>query len=350
MEIDKKYFRACTKITRFFNRPEWVQGGGGNFSIKIDHRTMLVKASGFSFSEISNRSGLVMVDHESVKKLIEDFNKKPVTPECENIFNEKTNNLVKNIWADQNLHGSIETGFHSFLGKYVVHTHSVFANLVNCSSNPLVLLKSITEGFDNYVFVPYAPPGLALVRAIRKEVGVFKRRHNFLPAVIFLQNHGIIVNSEKLEDCFSLYSEIEKRIKKYFKIKNYPEVKIKSNKNGFISDTRYLKGYFKKTAVSGKTFLPVLFPDQVVYLNGSVKKTGLGLSVNGKIFFGKNGKIFYGTGQKEAKTIEETLTVYVFIKEVSSKNKISLKGISRSSRDFIGKMKSEKYRSALIKK
>ena len=45
------------------------------------------------------------------------------------------------------------------------------------------------------LFVPYAPPGLALGRAYHQGLARHVREHGALPALVLLGNHGIVVNA-----------------------------------------------------------------------------------------------------------------------------------------------------------
>ena len=48
------------------NRVDYVQGGGGNTSVKLDDHRMLVKSSGSALGELCESSGFVMVDYQSI--------------------------------------------------------------------------------------------------------------------------------------------------------------------------------------------------------------------------------------------------------------------------------------------
>ena len=49
------------------------------------------------------------------------------------VSEDKFSDKVNTFQTESTGRPSIETGFHSYLGKFVIHTHSVFTNILNCS-------------------------------------------------------------------------------------------------------------------------------------------------------------------------------------------------------------------------
>src|SRR5690554_1130766 len=104
-------------------RPDYVQGGGGNTSVKLDDELMAVKASGFSLNQITAKSGFVVVNYRKIKEFYNNLGEPG-----ELGVEEKANELIKESIVDQpgmeRLRPSVEAGFHSLLDRYVIHTHS----------------------------------------------------------------------------------------------------------------------------------------------------------------------------------------------------------------------------------
>ena len=44
----------------------------------------------------------------------------------------------------------------------------------------------------DYAYVPYQDPGLPLARAVRESLATFVDRHQRVPKVILMENHGVI--------------------------------------------------------------------------------------------------------------------------------------------------------------
>ena len=50
------------------DRVDYVQGGGGNTSVKFDDKLMAIKASGYTLKETTQEKGFVTVDYQNIKK------------------------------------------------------------------------------------------------------------------------------------------------------------------------------------------------------------------------------------------------------------------------------------------
>ena len=116
------------------NRIDYLQGAGGNISEKIDCEVMVIKSSGVEIKEMNQDFGFSLVKY---KKIFDEFSK--LTLEISKHQDEKTvsfvNNQIIKLPNYRSTRPSIETGFHSFLKKYVIHTHSVYANILTCSKS-----------------------------------------------------------------------------------------------------------------------------------------------------------------------------------------------------------------------
>lgn len=314
-------FKKFINLSRLLGqKPDFVQGAGGNVSIKINSRKMLIKASGWRLSDIDENYGLAEVNLN--QKNNEDF-----------IF-EKT----------RNLRPSIEIGFHVFLDKFVIHTHSVYANIITCVLNGELLWKEILKDFNFRVaWVGYNNPGYHLALAVEKSVNDYKNKYLKMPEVILLQNHGLIVSSNDLDRVFKLHNEIQEIIKVRLNLgNNFPKMKISKTRGGFKSQTRYLKDFIKNNYFLIENFSKnILFPDQAVFCN----------SIGKKILINKvTGDIFYKVNQKEAFAIEENLIAWAYIIDCAKNCGLNLNFISQDDINYINNMESEKYRQQLLKK
>ncbi|MEK7172682.1 MAG: class II aldolase/adducin family protein [Patescibacteria group bacterium] len=329
----KKMINVCEK---FGSHPEWVQGGGGNVSVKLDDRVMAIKASGLAFRAITDETGFVSVNYQAIKEYYIRLN-----PGLKNDFEkESVDFIISQVVSGNNCRPSIEAGFHAFLGKFVIHTHSVYINALSCAMEGNELFEEICRGDFQLVWVPYANPGFNLTLAmVNAAVGLENGTKAF-----FLQNHGIVVSGEELESCLAAYKLINSGLKKFFKLENYPIPKIKKNNQGFESDTDWLKEFL--VGCKPGYFDGVMFPDQVVYLRvcfcgeDSCDKKA---HINGC-------QIIYHASEKESQTIEETLLAYCYILNLIEKNNLNPNYLSAADVQYIGQMESEKYRQDLLKK
>lgn len=130
------------------SRPDYVQGGGGNTSVKLDDSLMAVKASGFMLKDINESNGFVVVNYKNVK---EYHNQIDIT-KSQDYEKESSEHMRANVVPMEGilaLRPSVEAGFHSILKKYVIHTHPVYANLLCCCKEGRELVDKIF-GRKNY--------------------------------------------------------------------------------------------------------------------------------------------------------------------------------------------------------
>jgi rhamnose utilization protein RhaD (predicted bifunctional aldolase and dehydrogenase) len=152
------------------NDPDITQGGGGNTSVKLDNRLMAVKASGFRLKDITSENGFVVVDYSRIK----EYHKSVNTSE-EKDYDTDSANFIKECIVEINgikpLKPSVEAGFHSLLDKYVIHTHSVYANIICCAENGKDLVDLIFKGKNfSYIWIPYINPGFSLTMSILEGI------------------------------------------------------------------------------------------------------------------------------------------------------------------------------------
>ncbi len=122
----------------------------------------------------------------------------------------------------------------------------------------------------------------------------------------------------------------------------------KLGEDKFASRTQYLTDYFKANGISPDLFDEiVLYPDQLVYLNGSLAVDSMDSKLN---INSKTGEIVYLANESEAQTMEETLLAYIYVIDSIRKLNLPLKTMTEEEIDFIMNWESEKYRKSLVKK
>ncbi|NLN66180.1 MAG: class II aldolase [Clostridiaceae bacterium] len=329
------------------HRPDLVQGGGGNTSVKLDDTLMAVKASGFKLKDITPTEGYVVVNYKNIR----DYHQNVDLSQNRDYEKESGEFVRANIVSMdglKQLRPSVEAGFHSLLKKLVIHTHPVYANIICCSQDGNTLADEVFKNKEyGYIWIPYINPGFMLTIAMKQEIERYTQEHGRFPQVIFMENHGLVVTADSADDCIALHEDVNETIRNYFNMdRSFPEVRLEAAEGGFISKTRYLQDYFKGREVTPDFFdNTVLYPDQLVYLNGNiaVNFTNQKLNINTS-----TGEIRYLTNEKEALTMEETLLGFIYVVENIAKNNLSLKTMSETQTYFIRNWESEKYRKSLL--
>ena len=198
--------------------PDFVQGGGGNCSVKVSNE-MFIKASGFFLEDVTLENGYVSLEIGTMKPLI-----------------------------NPKLRPSLETAIHFLLGKYVIHTHPIVVGGVVCAKEGKKVFYELFNG-KNYFWIDYANPGKNL----------FEKIHDFVkandidlskPLVLFLKNHGIFVSAPNKDVCTGLHSEVINTLSGYFKY--LPDSCKSISLKGFLTPDHVVYSALDKNKLSNK--------------------------------------------------------------------------------------------------
>lgn len=267
-------------------------------SAKLPDGGLLIKASGVALKDITRDRGLVLLDAAPLLEYIAASADGTCPTEAESL------KMLRARTNDQNVRPSMEAWFHLIGKTYVLHTHSVYANIIACATEADELLQKIfIDYYPRVLFVPYANPGIALGVALYQRFTEWERMHGVAPDIIFLQNHGLIVTAHHGAACMALHEEVNTLIRNYLSITApYPSV------DDFISAMRaHRQEYFEQFLCTP------LFPDQVV-------------------FGGAN---------------QEIVAAALYIRYNIEERGLALKTIPSLAATLLNQMESEKYRRAL---
>ncbi len=331
-------------------RVDYVQGGGGNTSVKLSNGRMAVKASGFRLAQVSRDQAYVVVDAAAIRAwyaavdLAEDrdFEKESVAV---------AKGAVVPDYGPQGLRPSVEAGFHAGLGPFVVHTHAVQANLLCCSAEGERLVKALfTDAGFPAVWIPYINPGFCLTVRISAARAAMKAHTGNDPHIFFMENHGIIVWGEDADAALQLHDEVNHRITRYFGLTQaYPVPAVKAAGEGVYESATLLTQAFVKDWQADAAFFErfPLYPDQLVYLNSGMQGEGAARKVETDPV---TGVVRYRCGEAEAMAVEETLLGYAWVMEHIRRTDLTLKTMTAQDVDFIRNWESEAYRRSLVRK
>jgi len=189
----------------------FVIAGGGNTSYKNNEK-LWVKASGSSLATITE-DGFAVLDREKLSRMSEKVFS-PDTTEREE--------QVKNDLADATLtkgkRPSVETSMHNVIGfSFVVHLHPTLVNGLMCAQDAEKTLFSLFG--EKNVYIPYTDPGYVLFKKVEEKIKEYRAKHNEEPQIIWLQNHGIFVAADTIEEVKGIYEAIISKIEKAVVIK-----------------------------------------------------------------------------------------------------------------------------------
>ena len=143
--------------------PRWVQGPGGNVSVKADAGELWVKASGKRLADVAASGGHAVVPLALVRRALDG------------------DTAADDALFAHTPRPSLETYFHALGGTVVAHVHAVGALLYACSSRPLE--REILPGVFS---IPYVRPGRGIALAVRDVLGDARE------GVVVLRSHGVV--------------------------------------------------------------------------------------------------------------------------------------------------------------
>lgn len=175
-------------------RRDYVQGGGGNTSVKLNDQLMAVKASGFCLGDVTPNSAYAVMDYAAIRSFYVSHEAAEYE-DTEKAGSEQAKAATLMVEGVPALRPSVEAGFHSLLGRFVVHSHSVYANLACCAAEMKQILSESLAGADfSWGMVPYIDPGARLSFAIRDELIRSKRESGKTPTVLFMHDHAVVLH------------------------------------------------------------------------------------------------------------------------------------------------------------
>lgn len=175
----------------------YIQGAGGNISQKISDKKMAIKASGFLLKEIADNHGISIVDYKAVNAVLSN----------QEISEKNFSHALLTTHISGEKKPSIETGFHALLGKFVIHSHSVYVNTIGCAKEGFDFTK---KNLKEVFWIDYATPGISITSKIKSFF------HENIPAkgIIILQNHGVISWDDTADGALQQHEWVNKEIKK----------------------------------------------------------------------------------------------------------------------------------------
>jgi len=318
----EKLFEVAVQLA---DRKDIIQGGGGNLSVKINENEMIIKASGFSFSELKEKNGVVSVDYAKIRKFFDETHNG-------NLEDEYDAHVKNCIIGNTDKKPSIEAGMHVFLGKSILHTHPVMSNVLTCMKDGKLIAEELFSDLT-LLWIDYVNPGYSLAKTVKERAVEYTKTNGIVPEVIFLKNHGLIVICENLGECLDKTLDINDRIERYLKkimgreFIAFPKLKLVLEKGIYVSRNNAVRLFLKKHG-TGK--LGFLAPDDVVFLE--------------EVSF--SNEAIYSADEKKSLKLDEVLTARIWIQLIIEKIGTP-EYLKATDVEYIRNMNSEKYRKKI---
>jgi len=277
-----------------------VQGGGGNTSVKTaDGKYMYIKASGTALKDMNRRQGWRRLELDSVRSIIKDKSIARLdtqTREAEVVnrlllaCNDKFTGDARPAPGRGGARPSLEAHLHAFLESRVIHLHPNAVGAYVCAKKGKAELEQLFKDEKlPPLWVPYAGLGYTLAKKVAKLIGDYQSRFANMPAILFLQKHGLLVSAKTPNAALRLVRSVIKRCNS--KLKQPKAKKVKPVNKKIITNTKlcirraFFEATGKYTMVSHfydnavAAFLAekdaqkmlsagVLTPDELLYTNG----------------------------------------------------------------------------------
>jgi len=277
----KAELKELIEISHYYGKKkDFVIAGGGNTSFK-DESHIYIKASGFSLAAISE-DGFAQLD----RKDLQVISGKTYSTNVMERENQIKNDLLNaRVHPEKGQRPSVETSLHNLLAfRFVVHTHSTKVNGMMCSVNAERLTTALFG--DHVVYVPYVDPGYILFKEVESRINAYRIRIGNEPKVILLQNHGIFVGADTIEEIYTLYDQVIATLDSALGdiqplenlpidpvvIKVVPAIRMMLSDNGLktlkVVNNSWYERFLSSETEYQKIALPYI-PDGVVYCNSS---------------------------------------------------------------------------------
>jgi NAD(P)-dependent dehydrogenase (short-subunit alcohol dehydrogenase family)/rhamnose utilization protein RhaD (predicted bifunctional aldolase and dehydrogenase) len=276
MIMEEKHLADLITISRHYGSDKnYVIAGGGNTSYK-DKKDIWVKASGTNLGSIT-LEGFAVLHRE----LLQEMYSKKYSQEPEKREAEVKSDLYRACHQGIKVRPSVETSLHEIINyPFVVHTHPTLVNAITCSNRAEETIASLFG--SEVLFIPCTDPGYILFTRIRDLLWEWRKNRPADPKIIFLQNHGVFVASDTVEEVKALYSRIDSVIRKQIRqlpdtsrmevpagiVRILPALRmifsVENVKIAGIRNHQLAQKYFADAKSFSQVSLPFT-PDQIVY-------------------------------------------------------------------------------------
>ena len=200
------------------SNPAYVLAGGGNTSVKND-TTLYVKGSGTQLATIK-AEGFVKMDRARLNEIMKtEYPKNAVEREAAYLADV----MAAVTDDDKTKRPSVEALLHNlFAYTYVLHVHPTLVNGLTCGKGAQALCEELLG--EAVLWIDICKPGYTLARLCFEKMNAYKEKYGKDVQVLLLQNHGIFVAANTVEEIGVLFdgviSKLEKQVRRTADVSN----------------------------------------------------------------------------------------------------------------------------------
>ncbi|MGI6047906.1 MAG: SDR family NAD(P)-dependent oxidoreductase [Petrimonas sp.] len=197
-------------ISQFYGKDSrFVIAGGGNTSYKNKEK-IWVKASGYPLATITE-DGFAVLDRALLNPMSDkEYSNNPTERE------EQVKNDLAAATITKEKRPSVETSMHNVIEyAFVVHLHPTLVNGLMGSQNAEKELLNLFG--EKLIYIEYTDPGYVLFKKVDEKIKEYRQKFGEEPQIIWLQNHGIFVAADTVEEIKSIYDSIFTKLEKAVK-------------------------------------------------------------------------------------------------------------------------------------
>ena len=200
-------FETLVRVSREYgSNADFVLAGGGNTSCKEKGR-MFVKASGTQLGTIE-ADGFTEIDLDRLSKIWTSSYSLDKDQREEEVLSD----LMASRVDPEGRRPSVETLLHGlFPFTYVIHTHPALINGITCSREGERAARKVFG--EEIIWIPVIDPGYILALAVKEKVDAYEKEKGKFPRVVVLQNHGIFIASDSIEEIDRIYADYMNKVK-----------------------------------------------------------------------------------------------------------------------------------------
>ena len=264
------------------SNPAYVLAGGGNTSVK-DDTTLYVKGSGTQLATIKAEE-FVKMDRARLNEIM-----KTEYP-ADDVKRESA--YLADVMAavtdeDKTKRPSVEALLHNlFAYTYVLHVHPTLINGLTCGKGAKALCEELLG--KDVLWIDICKPGYTLARICFEKMNAYKEETGKDVQVLLLQNHGIFVAADTVEEIGVLFDgvigKLEKQVKRTADVSDAvtPEKEQAAQKLEFpynVGVTITKASFYTQTTPETKPVGPELVYKWQAYEKGGATSTSMECSV-----------------------------------------------------------------------